>query len=335
MAESKSIEVLMREYFDNPGSRRPGVGKLEDYALKMAKIQGRVPPSAGKKGIYVFMGDHGIAEEDVSASPPDAARTLALQILRGDAGLNAVAAGAAWEITVVDAGISGGLPEGVEQNAPSRLFRTNSAPGRNFVKGPALTDGELEAALGRGEELAKDAAGRGYYLTAVGESGAGSGVSAAAMLIAAGFVPGDMINRDADIDDARFSRVQRLITEAVAARNCDFLDGEEILKNFGSASLAMTAGFLLGLEDRGIACVLDGFSISAAAWAAFLINPRIGKYLFAGHRSRETGHQIMLDHLALEPVIDLALRSGEGVGAAIGGGIIELACLASGGTKIL
>jgi nicotinate-nucleotide--dimethylbenzimidazole phosphoribosyltransferase len=46
-------------------------------------------------------------------------------------------------------------------------------------------------------------------------------------------------------------------------------------------------------------------------------------YLFAGHRSEERGHGVMLSHLGLEPLLDLGMRLGEGTGAALAMGIIQ------------
>jgi nicotinate-nucleotide--dimethylbenzimidazole phosphoribosyltransferase len=37
----------------------------------------------------------------------------------------------------------------------------------------------------------------------------------------------------------------------------------------------------------------------------------------AGQRSREAAHALVLDRLGLEPLLDLRLRAGEGVGAAL------------------
>jgi nicotinate-nucleotide--dimethylbenzimidazole phosphoribosyltransferase len=46
-------------------------------------------------------------------------------------------------------------------------------------------------------------------------------------------------------------------------------------------------------------------------------------YLFAGHCSQEAGHRKMLEHLGLEPILDLRMRLGEGAGGALAMGVIE------------
>ncbi len=42
--------------------------------------------------------------------------------------------------------------------------------------------------------------------------------------------------------------------------------------------------------------------------------------------SQEFGHQLMLEWLGLEPIVDLNFRLGEGTGAALGISIAEAAC---------
>lgn len=62
---------------------------------------------------------------------------------------------------------------------------------------------------------------------------------------------------------------------------------------------------------------MDGLATSIAAWAAVLLEPAVVAYPVAGQRSRERAHAPVLERLGLEPVLDLRLRVGEGVGAAL------------------
>jgi nicotinate-nucleotide--dimethylbenzimidazole phosphoribosyltransferase len=44
--------------------------------------------------------------------------------------------------------------------------------------------------------------------------------------------------------------------------------------------------------------------------------------LVAGQRSRERGHELVLQQLGCEPLLDLRLRAGEGAGAALASGLL-------------
>jgi nicotinate-nucleotide--dimethylbenzimidazole phosphoribosyltransferase len=138
-----------------------------------------------------------------------------------------------------------------------------------------------------------------------------------------------MVDRGTNIDKEMLNHKREIIKEAVAQRKVPSSDGEKILENFGSYDYAMMAGFILGLEDRGIGCVIDGFPVTSAAYMAYLINPMVTRYLFAGHVSKVAGHKPVLEHLGLEPIVNLGMHLGEGTGAAIGGQIIELAMLSA------
>ncbi len=86
---------------------------------------------------------------------------------------------------------------------------------------------------------------------------------------------------------------------------------------------------MIGAAARRVPVVIDGFISGAAALIAYTIAPSVQPYLIAAHRSVEIGHRAILDHLRVEPLLDLDLRLGEGTGAALG---ISL-CIAS--AKIL
>ena len=70
----------------------------------------------------------------------------------------------------------------------------------------------------------------------------------------------------------------------------------------------------------GLACapvVLDGLVASLAALVAVHIEPAVQSALVAGQRSREVAHGRVLSELGLEPLLQLRLRAGEGVGACL------------------
>jgi nicotinate-nucleotide--dimethylbenzimidazole phosphoribosyltransferase len=85
----------------------------------------------------------------------------------------------------------------------------------------------------------------------------------------------------------------------------------------GGFELAVLAGVALGAASERAVVLLDGFISTAAALVATRLAPPLEEYLVASHRSPEPGHALVLDALALDPLLDLELRLGEGSGAAL------------------
>lgn len=321
--------ISAQEYLDNLTKPKGSLGKLEEYCVKMAEIQNKVPPEISKKGVYVFAGDHGITEEGVSLYPREVTCQMVLNILSAGAAINALAGGTGWELILVDAGVAGDFPSDDVLKPVCPFIRAKIGPGsRNFCKGPAMSAGELDQALDWGRKLAADAKERGYGLTAIGDMGIGNTTTAAAMLGAAGFSPDEMTDRGTGIDIKTLEHKRRTVEQGILLRK-PAKTGEAILEQLGSFDFAMMAGFILGLEGLGIGCVLDGFPVSSAAYMAYMINPGVRNYLFAGHLSKVRGHKPLLDAMGLEPVVSLDMRLGEGTGAVIGGHIVELGVTAA------
>ena len=346
MNSAAPIESRMQSHLDNLTKPKGSLGNLEDYCIRLAAIQGKVPPRIDKKGIYVFAGDHGVVAEGVSLYPQEVTYQMVLNFLSGGAAINSLAKSTGWELMAVDAGVAADFPgdlradrgdlhadhgdlhadhgEGPGDGPMVPLIRKKIRKGtRNFLKENAMTASELEQALASGRELADHAGRSGYQLVAIGDMGIGNTTTAAALLVASGFDLDAIVDRGTGIDDKALERKRRVVAESVAARG-PFAGPLEILAALGGYDLAMMAGLILGLQGKGIGCVLDGFPVGAAAYMAYSINPAVKDYLFAGHRSKVAGHGPVLAALGLEPIVDLRMRLGEGTGAVIGGYMIEL-----------
>jgi nicotinate-nucleotide--dimethylbenzimidazole phosphoribosyltransferase len=307
------------------------LGNLESYCIKMAEIQKRVPPKIGKKAVYVFAGDHGVAVEGVSLYPREVTRQMALNVLKGGTGINALASGTGWDVILIDAGISGDdFPADSEVKPLCPFLRERIRQGSgNCLRESAMSAEETECAIERGKALAHDAVSRGFDMAAIGDLGIGNTTSASAMLVAAGFNAASVVDRGTGIDSAMLEHKRGVVEDAVRRANVPPCDGEAILRELGSPDFAMMAGFILGFEGTGVACVLDGFPVTAAAFMAWLINSKISDWLFAGHLSKVAGHKPILERMGLEPIVNLNMRLGEGTGAVIGGHIVELGVLAA------
>jgi len=85
----------------------------------------------------------------------------------------------------------------------------------------------------------------------------------------------------------------------------------------GGPEVALLTGVTLAAAERRVPVVLDGLVTSVAALLAVRLEPAAQTALIAGQRSRELAHAAVLDELGLEPLLQLRLRSGEGVGACL------------------
>ena len=72
--------------------------------------------------------------------------------------------------------------------------------------------------------------------------------------------------------------------------------------------------------------VLDGYVSTAAMLPVHQAAPGALDHCLVGHLSAEPGHRQLLDHLDLEPLLDLEMRLGEGSGALAAVPLIRMAC---------
>src|SRR5438128_1427115 len=170
--------------------------------------------------------------------------------------------------------------------------------------------------LGRLEEIAARLAVLAGGAT--GEMGIGNTTAASAIAAAiTGAGPERVTGRGTGVDDATLARKVDVVRRALAVNVPDARDGLDVLAKVGGFEIAGLVGVILAGAARRVPVVLDGFISGAAALVAVTLAPDARHALFASHRSAEPGHAVMLEHLGLTPYLDLALRLGEGTGAAL------------------
>jgi nicotinate-nucleotide--dimethylbenzimidazole phosphoribosyltransferase len=163
-------------------------------------------------------------------------------------------------------------------------------------QGPALTPGEVALAVDAGRELAARAARDGITVLAGGQIAADGGTRATGLAAAlTGAAPGPPLRA---------------------------------LRHLGSGELALLCGLALGAGEHGLGYICDGTGSTAAAAVAAGIEPDLRRRLLAGHRSPSPGHAALLEHLGLQPVLDLGLDRDDGSGAVAALAVLRLACAA-------
>ncbi|HHP7234208.1 MAG TPA: nicotinate-nucleotide--dimethylbenzimidazole phosphoribosyltransferase [Desulfobacterales bacterium] len=300
------------------------LGRLHDIAERICAIQCSLKPDISSRAVMVMAADHGIASEGVSAFPQEVTGEMIRAFLTGGAGINVLAALVNAEIVVVDVGI---IPEldPVALNAGHRLRVHKAGNGTaNIARGPAMTEQQALACLQTGYAVASDLIQNGARLLGTGDMGIGNTTASAAVgaVITGADLP-SMVGRGTGIDDHRLKHKIEMIRTAIAVNRPDPADGLDVLAKVGGFEIGGIAGCILAAAAHRVPVVVDGFISTAGALVAHALCPTSVEYMFAGHRSEESGHGGMLNYLGLQPILDLGMRLGEGTGGALAMSILE------------
>ncbi len=317
---STDLDRKIREKLDNQARPDRSLGKLEELAFKVARVQETLSPEIKGKVIFTFAGDHGVAEEGVSLFPQEVTHEMVANFIRGGASVNVIAGFYGIDVAVVDIGVKGdfeGMPE---------LVRKKVAHGtKNFLKAPAMTKGEAVQAIQVGIELVSDKVKQGVNLFGTGDMGIANTTPSTAVLCAiTGADPKSVTGRGTGIDDITLRRKVEVITEGLIKHRPDSKDPFDILCKVGGFEIAGIAGEIIGAALHQCPVVVDGFISTAGAMIALLLEPKVKDYLILAHRSQEPGHEAMMRWIGQEPLLDLSMRLGEGTGAAIAMNLVEL-----------
>lgn len=301
------------------------LGRLENVAIQLAGLQGTDKPTVDRIQISVFVGDHGICEEGISAYPQTVTAQMIANFANGGAAISILAKSVGAGLEVVNLG----TVADVAPDLPGVIDARIAPCTRNFAEIDAMTTDQLCAALAHGDAAAQRAADKNCQLFIGGEMGIGNTTSATA--IACSLMsknPMKLTGPGTGLNVAGVRHKAEVIISAVQRHDNDD-DGEDavaVLKAFGGFEIAALAGAIAGCAARSIPVLIDGYIVSVAALIAVSHQPNIRPWLIFAHRSAEPGHQAILAALKAEPLLDLGMRLGEGSGAAAAIPMLKIAC---------
>jgi nicotinate-nucleotide--dimethylbenzimidazole phosphoribosyltransferase len=294
----------------------PGSLGVLDRAVDRAVALGRGAATGGT--LVLVAADHPVAAHAVSPYDPSVTGDVLRAAVAGTS-LGATAAGTVGlERRIVDAGVAGAPVPGVTALRPAGLRG-------DLVDTPAMTVADARSLLEAGRRLGREVGPAG--IVALGEIGVANTTVAAALACGLlGADPDAVTGLGSGADAAMLDRKRDVVSAAVgrARRAHPTLSGDPLtaLAELGGPELAVLAGVAWGAAQARAVVVVDGFAVSLAALVAVQLEPAVQACLVAGQRSRERGHALVLEHLGCEPLLDLRLRAGEGVGAALATGLL-------------
>ncbi len=337
------VKAAIQSRIDNKTKPLGALGLLEQVASQLALIQCAKkmdttnlsesevvnltviePILIDKALVFVFAGDHGMADEGVSIAPSAVTRQMVLNFLNGGAAINCFCKVNDLPLTVVDTGIA--MPLSDDEKNESFVEQRCGASTNNFAKQAAMSVSQCGQALEYGHQLIKSQIEQGCDLVLLGEMGIANTSSAAAILAA--LTKQDVENcvgLGTGISEQQYQLKLDLIKRAVSRLDND--DPIYVLQELGGFEIAQMVGAILSAAEQHVAIVIDGFIVTSAALLAVKIQPNCRDYLIFAHASKEKGHQMMLAELNANALLDLGLRLGEGTGAALAYPILKSACL--------
>lgn len=298
------------------------LGQLESIAVQLAAMQGTDAPSIQRPYIAIFAGDHGIAAEGVSAFPQVVTGEMIRNFARGGAAISVLAKAQNALLHVYNCGTAYPI-----EPLTGVTDRSIAAGTFNFLQQAAMTETQCSQALAIGKEAVENALAQGCDLFIAGEMGIANTTPAtaiASVLLAAD--PAQITGRGTGIDDATLTHKIQVIRLGIQHHQTELNSPLSTLQHLGGFEIAAIAGAYIAAAQAGLPILVDGFISSTAALVAVKHNPSVRDWMFFAHASAEPGHATMMQALAANPLLDLAMRLGEGSGAGVAISLLRLAC---------
>lgn len=295
------------------------LGRLEELAIIYVSITGDFKKTIRNKVIFTMAGDHGVAEEGVSAFPQEVTRQMIDNFLNKGAAVNILAEHVNAKVIVIDCGVK----EKLMPKPGLKIKKIGYGTG-NITKGPAMTTSDAVRSIEAGIEVFNEEIGNGIDIIGTGDMGIANTTPSSAIVAAFEGVDAETVTgRGSGIDDAALLNKINVVKKALEANKPDPSDPIDVLAKVGGYEIGGIAGLCLASARHKIPVVIDGFISTAGAYIACKLEPKTANYIIASHKSVEKGHSFLLKKMQKEPILDLNMRLGEGTGAALGIGLVE------------
>jgi len=313
-------KVKAKERLDNLAKPLGSLGQLENIAIKLSGITGRLDNPMKNRQLIVMSSDNGVVEEGVSCCPQNITVIQTINMLRGLTGVGVLAKHAGAKLKVVDIGIN------ADVEYPGLYYRKIRKGTWNISKGPAMTREEAIKSIMTGIDMVEESVKEGAEVLGTGEMGIGNTSTSSAIVMAfTGSSADIVVGKGAGLTEEAYENKKRVIKQALEINKPDINDPVDVLTKVGGFDIGGMAGCFIGAAYYRIPILIDGLISAAAALLAYKLNPLVVDYMFSTHCSAEPGYKIVMDELGLKPMLNLDMRLGEGSGCAVSYDILDAA----------
>ena len=297
------------------------LGRLESIAQQFAGYQGLQCAQLNQIKIVVFAGDHGVCQQGVSAFPQAVTAQMVANFANGGAAISVLSRYLQADLHVVNVGTVEALPA-----MTGVLDRRVASGTQDMSETQAMTEQQCAQALAAGREQVETIERGICHLCVGGEMGIGNSTSAAALYCTLLDQRAAMtVGPGTGLDAAGVTLKQQVVERALRRHPQAFDYPLQALQCLGGFEIAALCGFYIAAAQKGVPILIDGFISSAAALVAVAINPTVAPWFLYSHSSAEPGHQLALQKLQVQPLLDLNMRLGEGSGAALAVPLLQAA----------
>ena len=343
-APDEKTRAQVQARIDRIAKPLDSLGRFEKYLAQIGAIMGTEDISIAKKAVLVMCADNGVVEEGVSQCGQEVTRQVAESMGRGTSNVCKMAQVIGADVIPVDVGIAD-AGFGSEQIAGVQDCKVMAGT-NNFRKEPAMSEEQALAAIRVGMELAAQCKEKGYQILATGEMGIGNTTTAAAVTAAlTGTSVEKIVGRGAGLSDAGLARKRKVVQEALVqygfasemitpnapngriSANANTVQKERtlrVLSCVGGLDIAAMAGVFIGGAMARLPVVIDGVISAVAAMVAENLVPGVRAYMIPSHKSKEPAADAVFQALDMEPVIQGELALGEGTGAVMLFGLLDM-----------
>ena len=328
-------DALARARARQAGLTRPpgSLGALEPIALQLAALQGQALPVARPAAALLFAADHPVTRHRVSAYPAEVTAAMLANFAAGGAAASVLARLHRIPLRVIDVGVAraaGGVPSGPRGGAEVVRRPVADSEAGDLLHTDAMTPEVYTEALRTGADESA-ALGPGLRVLLLGEMGIGNSTAAAAVYAALlGGDPGEYAGPGTGVHGVALAHKREVLRGAVERVRRAHPDLQEdphrALQTLGGREIAAIAGAMAEAIARGVAVLVDGFIVGAAALALVRLAPAWRAGMIFAHRSAEPAHARMLAAIGAVPLLDLGMCLGETSGALAAFPLVEAAC---------
>ncbi len=318
----RSTELARQAWLAWDAKAKPqlSLGRLEQIAVDIVCMRESLTPHLKNPCMFLFASDHGIVQEGVTSSPQEITWQQCENFARGGGAIGLMCTNNGLDLQVVDIGVA-------HDFAPSLgiLSKKVAYGTENFARQPAMTPEQCEQALLTGQELVQKAQHDGYAVVAFGEMGVGNTSSASALMASVtGYDVRHCTGKGAGLSESGLAHKMAVLYKALELHGRPE-DPLEALRIFGGFEIAAMVGGMLEAAHLKQVILIDGFITTVAALIAISVAPAAKDFMIFCHKSGESGHGALLEYLAVDPLLSLSMRLGEGSGAALGWLVIRQA----------